>query len=107
MTVLCDPSPPPLIGIDEPELGLHPEAVQLVAQALKEAASRTQLVVTTHSEALVDELSDVPESVVICEREPDGSSQLRRLSRSKLKLWLADYRLGELWRKGELGGTLW
>jgi len=107
MTVLCDPSPPPLVGIDEPELGLHPEAVQLVAQALKQAASRTQLVVTTHSEALVDELSDVPESVVICEREPDGSSQLRRLSRSKLKLWLADYRLGELWRKGEIGGTLW
>lgn len=107
LAVLLHPDPATLICIEEPEIGLHPEAIQVVADALVEASGRTQLIVTTHSEALVDALSGQPESVVMCERDPDARTQLRRLSRGELDLWLERYTLGELWRKGELGGTRW
>jgi predicted ATPase len=107
MTILFNPKPPPLICIEEPELGLHPDALQLVGEALIEASARTQLIVTTHSADLVDALSAVPEAVVVCERDFDGGTQLRRLEPKRLKAWLQRYRLGELWRKGELGGNRW
>src|SRR5438045_8319698 len=54
LAILCDPDPPPLIGIEEPELGLHPDLLPNVADLLVEASQRTQLIVTTHSSALVD-----------------------------------------------------
>jgi len=106
MAVLCHAELPPLICIEEPELGLHPDAVRIAAEALREAAQKTQVVITTHSDALVDELSDEPESIIVCERNADGSSRFRRLVQSQLEVWLDEYRLGELWRRGELGGTL-
>jgi predicted ATPase len=105
MAVLCDSSPAPLICIEEPETGLHPEALALVGDALREAATRTQLIVTTHSDALVDRFTDEPETVVVCERDFDESTSFRRLSGAQLKDWLEDYTLGELWRRGEIGGT--
>jgi predicted ATPase len=107
MAILLHPDPPPLICIEEPELGLHPDALTIVADALKEASERSQLIVTTHSEALVNALSDEPEAVVICERGTDGGTQFRRLESKDLDEWLAEYRLGELWRKGEIGGNRW
>jgi predicted ATPase len=106
LAILCHPEPPPLVCIEEPELGLHPDAVATVAKLLVDAASRTQLVVTTHSDALVSALSEVPESVVVCERTEAGTS-LRRLEAASLERWLESYRLGELWRMGEIGGTRW
>jgi predicted ATPase len=105
MAVLCDSSPAPLICIDEPETGLHPDALAIVGDALREAATRTQLIVTTHSDALVDRFTDEPESIIVCERGPDESTSFRRLSGEKLSEWLEDYTLGELWRRGEIGGT--
>jgi predicted ATPase len=74
---------------------------------LKSASERTQLIVTTHSEKLIDELSDEPESVVVCERGDDYGTVFKRLSEDGLKLWLENYQLGELWAKGEIGGTRW
>jgi predicted ATPase len=105
MAILCDPKPGPLICIEEPEAGLHPDALAIVGDALREAATRTQLIVTTHSDALVDRLTDEPESVIVCERDLDESTSFRRLSREKLEEWLEEYTLGELWRRGEIGGT--
>jgi predicted ATPase len=105
MAVLCDPRPGPLICVEEPETGLHPEALALVGDALREAATRTQLIVTTHSDALVDRFTDEPESIVVCERDFDESTSFRRLSGEQLKEWLEGYTLGELWRRGEIGGT--
>jgi len=105
MAILCDPKPGPLICIEEPEVGLHPDALALVGDALREAATRTQLIVTTHSDALVDRFTDEPESVVVCERGPDEGTSFRRLSSEALEEWLEDYTLGELWRRGEIGGT--
>ncbi len=106
LAILCDPKPPPLVCIEEPELGLHPDIMPTMARLLKEASTRTQLIVTTHSDILVDELSDDPESVVVCDKV-DGSTTMTRLDAEKLAEWLKKYRLGELWTKGELGGVRW
>ncbi len=104
LAVLCHPEPPPVICIEEPELGLHPDVIPTVAELLVEASQRTQLFVTTHSTALVDALSETPESVVVCERGEQGTV-LRRLESAQLDEWLERYRLGELWQMGEIGGN--
>jgi predicted ATPase len=104
LATLLAPSPPPLVCIEEPELGLHPDAVALIADILVEASDRMQLVVTTHSDALVSALTGEPDAVIACER-PGAGTILHRLDPTKLARWLDDYRLGELWRMGELGAN--
>lgn len=106
LAILCHPSPPPLICIEEPEIGLHPDILPTVAKLLVDASERTQLIVTTHSEALVDALTDTPEAVVVCEKE-EGSTIMRRLDKVALNEWLEKYTLGHLWSTGELGGNRW
>lgn len=106
LAVLLNPDPPPLICIEEPELGLHPDVLPKIADLLKDASERSQLVVTTHSEILIDALTDSVESVLVCEKH-EGQTQLARLSPDDLSEWLDRYRLGELWIKGEIGGTRW
>jgi predicted ATPase len=106
LAVLCHPEPPPLVCLEEPEIGLHPDILPTVAQLLIQASERSQLIVTTHSDILVSALTERAESVLICERDADGS-RLTRLQSEKLKDWLNKYPLGELWRMGELGGTRW
>jgi len=106
LAILCDPEPPPLICIEEPELGLHPDILPTVADLLKSASERTQLIVTTHSDILVDAMTDRPESVVVCEKH-EGKTEMTRLSASDLAAWLKKYRLGQLWIQGQLGGTRW
>ncbi|NJR66007.1 MAG: AAA family ATPase [Leptolyngbyaceae cyanobacterium CRU_2_3] len=103
LTILCHPTPPPLICLEEPELGLHPDVIPTIAELLIEASQRTQLIVTTHSDALISALSEVPETVLVCERTETGS-HLDRLEREPLREWLNNYTLGDLWRMGELGG---
>ena len=107
LAVLLDPTPPPLVCIEEPEIGLHPDAIRMIGELLVEASERMQLIVTTHSPALVDALTAKPESVIVCERDFDGFTQLRRLQKADLDEWLERYSLGELWRKGEIGGNRW
>jgi predicted ATPase len=106
LAILLHPDPPPLIAIEEPELGLHPDIIPQVAKLLVAASERTQLVITTHSDALVDMLSSQPESVIVCEKA-DGESQFRRLEREPLREWLEKYTLGQLWSMGEIGGNRW
>ncbi len=106
LAILCHPRPPPVVCLEEPEIGLHPDILPGLADLLKDASTRCQLIVTTHSDVLVDRLSDTPESVVVCEKH-DGQTQMRRLERDALKQWLERYTLGELWTKGELGGNRW
>jgi predicted ATPase len=101
---LLSPTPPPLICLEEPELGLHPDAIVLLASLLQEASTRTQLVVTTHSDALVSALTEVADSVLVCEYR--GGTVLKRIESEKLRFWLEKYRLGEIWRIGEIGGNL-
>ena len=106
LAVLCHPSPPPLICIEEPELGLHPDLLAGLADLLMEASHRQQLIVTTHSDTLIDGLSKTPEAVIVCEKE-DGCSRMGRRSGAQLDAWLNDYGLGQLWRRGEIGGNRW
>ena len=77
-----------------------------LADLLVKASLRSQIFVTTHSDILVDALTDTPESVIVCEKSEEGT-QLRRLEAGALKSWLEEYRLGELWTRGEIGGNRW
>jgi predicted ATPase len=106
LSILLHPSPPSLIAIEEPELGLHPDVISHIAKLLVQASVRSQLVVTTHSRMLVDALTDDPSSVVVCSNE-SGESRFERLDSSALAAWLKKYSLGELWSMGELGGNRW
>ncbi len=106
VAILVAPSEASLICIEEPEIGLHPDAMPLIAELLVEASQRTQIIVTTHSEALVSALSQTPEAIIVCERDQDGT-KLRRLEAEQLREWLERYTLGDLWRMGEIGGTRW
>lgn len=104
LAILVRPEVASLICIEEPELGLHPDAVAPLASLLVDASKVTQMVVTTHSDVLVSELSETPESVLVAEHLADGT-HLRQLEAEKLRFWLDKYRLGEVWRMGELGGN--
>lgn len=106
LAILCDPMPPPLICIEEPELGLHPDILPKLADLLIQASNRTQFIVTTHSEILVDALNEHPEFVVVCEKH-NGQTEMKRLSQEDLTGWLDKYRLGQLWTMGQIGGTRW
>ncbi len=94
-----------LLSIYDPPQG-NPAFVAAVAKLLVEASERTQLVVTTHSRMLIDALGDDPESVIVCEKH-DGESTFERLDGERMKVWLEDYSLGDLWSKGEIGGNRW
>ena len=106
LAILCHPEPPPLVCIEEPELGLHPDVLPELARLLVEASDRTQLIVTTHSDILVDAMTERPEAVVVCEKH-DGQTEMRRLKREDLAAWLEKYRLGQLWIDGQVGGKRW
>ena len=106
LAILCHPNPPPLICIEEPELGLHPDVLPTLAALLKEAAERSQIIITTHSDVLVDAMTDCPEAVLVAEKTESGTS-LTRLDAARLKPWLEKYRLGQLWTRGDIGGTRW
>jgi predicted ATPase len=106
LAVLCHPEPPPLVCLEEPELGLHPDLLPRLADLLVEASHRMQLIVTTHSDVLVDGLTNVPEAIVVCEKR-NGSTIMSRRTGPELAIWLKDYGLGQLWRRGEIGGNRW
>ena len=102
-TLLLQPAHlrPPIILLDEPELGLHPYAITLLCSLIQSVAVETQVILATQAPFLVDQFD--PEDVIVVDRV-DGRSEFRRLSSEKLKSWLEDYSLGDLWLKNELGG---
>lgn len=106
LSVLLHHSPPPLVIIEEPELGLHPDMMPMLAELLKDCATRTQVLVTTHSNLLVDAINDA-NAVLVCDKDGSGSSTIRRLDAEALKPWLEEFSLGHLWRSGEIGGNRW
>ena len=106
LAILCNPTQHSMVCLEEPELGLHPDILPGLADLLREASERCQFIITTHSDTLVDALTDTPESIVVCEKE-NGQTNLKRLDKDELSQWLESYRLGELWISGELGGNRW
>lgn len=101
LAVLANPSPPPLIAIDEPETGLHPKMLPIVAEYAREAARRTQVILSTHSPDLLDAFGREPPTTTIVERE-GGQTVLRTVASEELDYWLRQYTLGELQRSNEL-----
>lgn len=101
-TALLQPDPPATMLFDEPELGLHPYALNLLAALLQSAAVQTQIIVSTQSASLLDNFE--AEDIIVVERE-DGASTFKRPSAEKLREWLNDYSLGELWEKNIFGGN--
>ncbi|MCB9740840.1 MAG: AAA family ATPase [Deltaproteobacteria bacterium] len=103
ITALAQPAErmPRFISIDEPELGLHPAAISLVAELARSVSHRTQVLFATQSTAFLDHFS--PEEVVVAERA-DGATTLRRLDPAALQTWLDDYSLSEVFDKGVIGG---
>jgi predicted ATPase len=101
-TLFLQPKPPPTILIDEPELGLHPHAVQILAGLIRSTSAKTQIVASTQSVTFANEFE--PEDLLVVDRE-ENASVFRRPTEEQLKGWLEDYRLGDLWEKNVLGGT--
>jgi predicted ATPase len=104
LAILYSPNKPSLLCIEEPELGLHPDILPTIAELLKEASEDVQIVVTTHSEIIIDALTESPEDVIVCENN-NGATQMNRLCKEDLDDWLDRYTLGQLWSKGEIGGN--
>lgn len=92
---------PSVILVDEPELGLHPYAITMLASLVKQASIKTQVILATQSPLLLDHFH--PEDVLVADRV-DGGTQFTRLESARLATWLEDYSLGQLWEKNELGG---
>lgn len=101
-TLLLQPNPPKFIIIDEPELGLHPEAIGILAELIKLASAASQLLISTQSVQLVDCFT--PDDILIAEKE-HGETKITRPNTEELKDWLKDYTLGEIWRKNIMGGN--
>jgi len=103
-TLLLQPTErmPQTIVLDEPELGLHPSAIALLAGMVRSASVHRQVILATQSVTLVNQFS--PEDVIVVERDKDGASVFRRLDEGSITGWLEDYALGEMWEKNLIGG---
>ncbi len=100
-TVLLQPNPPDTILIDEPELGLHPYAIAVLAELMKARSKDTQLIVATQSAELISQFE--PEDVIVCDRQ-NGQSHFTRIANDSVSEWLRSYSLGDLWKKQVLSG---
>ncbi len=100
-TALLQPNPPSTIIIDEPELGLHPAAISILAELIQNASKRTQVIVATQSPALIDNFRI--EDIVVVNRK-DGASTFERLEEKDFNVWLETYSVGELWSKNVISG---
>ena len=102
VSLLQSPALPTITTIDEPEVSLHPELLNLLAELMREAAKRTQLIVATHSDRFIRFLR--PEEVVVMDIDEGGSAKATWADSLDLDSWLADYSLDEVWRMGRMGG---
>lgn len=100
-TALLQPNPPSAIIIDEPELGLHPAAIVILAELIQQAAQRTQVIVATQSPALIDQFG-IDDIIVVNRKE--GASVFERLNEKDFSEWLESYSVGELWTKNVIAG---
>jgi len=104
--ILLNADPPPIICLEEPELGMHPDMIRMVARMIVDCSEKTQLIVSTHSEHLLTALQDDFDALFAFDAGLDGSI-VRCFSQNEYKDWREDHTLGELWTSGELGGNRW
>ncbi len=101
-TLLLQPNLPTIILLDEPELGLHPFALKLLAGMFKKISKKTQIIVSTQSVTLADNF-DIEDIIIVNRKE--NHSEFKRLDREKYKEWIEEYTLGEIWQKNLIGGV--
>ncbi len=101
LAIFASPDPGALIAVDEPEVGLHPSMFPIVAEFAAEAATRSQVVLTTHSPQFLDAFGKDPPTTAVT-RWADGETRLSVIDGEELRRWLQDYSLGALFRSGEL-----
>lgn len=101
LTVMASPSPAPIIAIDEPETGLHPSMLPLVAEYAVDAATRSQVILTTHSPQFLDAFVETKPTTTVAKWE-HGETILHTLKEEELDYWLKEYSLGSLFKSGEL-----
>ncbi len=101
LTVLASPSPAPIIAIDEPETGLHPSMLPIVAEYAVDASQRVQVIITTHSPQFLDAFTDTKPTTTVA-KWMNGETILKKLEGAELDYWLKEYSLGSLFRSGEL-----
>lgn len=101
IAILADPAPPALIAVDEPETGLHPRMLPIVADYAMSAATRTQVILTTHSPEFLDAFRDEPPTTTVAELV-HGETKLRVIEGEELAYWLKEYTLGDIYRTGQL-----
>jgi predicted ATPase len=104
--ILLQSDPPPLICLEEPELGMHPDMIRMVARMIVGASAETQIIVTTHSAHLLTALQDDFDALFAFDAGLTGS-RVRRFSQDEYAEWREEHTLGELWTSGELGGNRW
>jgi predicted ATPase len=102
VALLHSPALPGITMIDEPEVSLHPEMLSILADVMREASMRTQLIVSTHSDRLISFLS--PEEIVVMDMDEKGCAMAQWADTMDLDEWLKEYSLDELWRMGQMGG---
>lgn len=100
-TVLLQPDLPNTIIIDEPELGLHPAAINLLSALIKKASKKTQLIISSQSADLINNFE--PENIIVVDRKGKDTN-FNRLNSNDLKIWMDDYSMGEIWEKNLIGG---
>lgn len=100
-TLLLQPHLPKTIIIDEPELGLHPVAINKLSALIKKASKEAQIIISTQSVSLVDNFD--PEDIIVVDHK-DNATVFSRLDSESLTNWLQDYSLGEIWEKNVIGG---
>lgn len=101
ITLLQQPKLPELICIDEPELGLHPFAINVLSDLLKGASTKSQIIVSTQSVTLVDTLE--PDDLIVVDKK-NGESVFSRVNKERLIQWMQEYTLGEIWEKNIISG---
>lgn len=108
IAILQQPKLPPLVCIENPEAELHFDVIPVLSDLLKETGKRTQMIITTNSADLLDNLSDVPETILVCDKL-NGSTQINPLcsTNPSIKEFIDEYGLGKLWSRGDIGGCRW
>jgi predicted ATPase len=101
LTVLASPTPAPVIAIDEPEAGLHPGMLPIVAEYAVDASMRSQVILTTHSPQFLDAFRETLPTTTVTKWE-GGQTDLKTIDGEELKYWLKEYTLGSLYKSGEL-----
>jgi predicted ATPase len=93
---------PQLVIIDEPELGMHPKALSLIAALIKQISPQKQFIIATQAPEFINLFT--PEDIIVCDKNEDSSSSFKRLNSQELKAWLDDYSVADLWQMNIIGG---